>query len=48
MLQCNLKYEENLDEEKFDALIARLRQDAADGKSAHEVVQKSLSYAKVP
>jgi NADH-quinone oxidoreductase subunit E len=28
MLQCNLKYEENLDEEKFDALIARLRQEA--------------------
>jgi NADH-quinone oxidoreductase E subunit len=28
MLQCNLKYEENLDEEKFDALIAGLRQEA--------------------
>jgi NADH-quinone oxidoreductase subunit E len=28
MLQCNLKYEENLDEEKFDALITRLRQEA--------------------
>lgn len=25
MLQVNLKYEENLDEEKFDALITRLR-----------------------
>jgi NADH-quinone oxidoreductase subunit E len=29
MLQVNLKYEEELDEEKFDALIARLRQEAA-------------------
>jgi hypothetical protein len=25
MLQVNLKYEENLDEEKFDTLISRLR-----------------------
>jgi len=25
MLQVNLNYEENLDEEKFDALISRLR-----------------------
>ncbi len=32
MLQVNLKYEENLDEEKFDALITRLRQEAADGQ----------------
>ena len=32
MLQANLKFEENLDEEKFDALIARLRQEAADGQ----------------
>lgn len=31
MLQVNLKYEENLDEEKFDALIARLREEAAAG-----------------
>jgi NADH-quinone oxidoreductase subunit E len=30
MLQVNLKFEENLDEEKFDALITRLRQEAAD------------------
>jgi NADH-quinone oxidoreductase E subunit len=29
MLQVNLKYEENLDEEKFDALIRRLREEAA-------------------
>jgi NADH-quinone oxidoreductase subunit E len=31
MLQVNLKYEENLDEEKFDALITRLREEAAQG-----------------
>lgn len=31
MLQVNLKYEENLDEEKFDALITRLREEAAAG-----------------
>jgi NADH-quinone oxidoreductase E subunit len=33
MLQCNLKYEEDLDEEKFDALIARLREEAASSNS---------------
>jgi NADH-quinone oxidoreductase E subunit len=32
MMQVNLKFEENLDEEKFDALITRLRQEAADGQ----------------
>jgi NADH-quinone oxidoreductase subunit E len=32
MLQVNLKYEENLDEAKFGALINRLRQEAAAGK----------------
>lgn len=45
MLQVNLKYEENLDEEKFDALISRLRQEAADGvPSCHgvEVFKQSL------
>lgn len=46
MLQCNLKFEEHLDEAKFDELISRLRQEAAEGKSAHPVVQKSISYAK--
>jgi NADH-quinone oxidoreductase subunit E len=29
MLQCNLRFEENLDEAKFEALIARLREEAA-------------------
>ena len=32
MLQANLKYEENLDEAKFEALISRLRQEAAEGQ----------------
>jgi NADH-quinone oxidoreductase subunit E len=32
MLQVNLKYEENLDEEKFDALISRLREEAIRGE----------------
>jgi NADH-quinone oxidoreductase subunit E len=31
MMQVNLRYEENLDEEKFDALITRLRNQAAEG-----------------
>lgn len=45
MLQCNLKYEENLDEESFDELIERLRAEAeaADGKPS--VVKKVLDYA---
>lgn len=46
MLQCNLKFEEHLNEEKFDALIRRLREEAEAGKPAHAVVQKSISYAK--
>lgn len=46
MLQCNLKYEEHLNEEKFDALIARLRKAAENGESAHSIVEKSISYAK--
>jgi NADH-quinone oxidoreductase E subunit len=48
MLQCNYRFEENLDEEKFEALIARLREEAAegngDGRSA--VVRKIAAYAK--
>lgn len=46
MLQCNLKYEENLDEEKFEALIAKLRQEANENKSAHGIVKQSISYSK--
>ncbi|MCP5097593.1 MAG: NAD(P)H-dependent oxidoreductase subunit E [Chloroflexi bacterium] len=46
MLQCNLKYHENLDEEKFDALIAFLREKAASGDSTPSVVQKIAAYGK--
>ena len=35
MMQVNLKYEENLDEEKFDALISRLRAEAAQDGGKH-------------
>ncbi|MBK8985399.1 MAG: NAD(P)H-dependent oxidoreductase subunit E [Chloroflexi bacterium] len=41
MLQCNLRFEENLDEAKFAALLARLRQDAKQ----LSVVEKITSYA---
>lgn len=37
MMQVNLKYEENLDEEKFDALITRLRNQADNGDSYYGV-----------
>ena len=43
MLQCNLRFEENLDEAKFDQLLTRLRQDAAEEPS---VVEKIASYAR--
>ena len=39
MLQVNLKYEENLDEEKFDALISRLREEAKNGTPSYHGVQ---------
>jgi NADH-quinone oxidoreductase subunit E len=42
MLQCNLRYEENLTEEKFDALIARLRREAASDTKPATVVDKIL------
>lgn len=43
MLQCNLKFHENLDEAKFEQLIADYRQRAAAGDpNAHEVVDKIL------
>ncbi len=45
MLQANLKYEENLDEEKFDALITRLREEDARGDAAYygvEALKRSL------
>ena len=46
MLQCNLKYVENLDEEKFDALIEQLRAEAASGEELETVAGRILSYAK--
>lgn len=48
MLQCNLKFEENLDEEKFDQLIARLRDEAVNGRTQPTVVEKVAAYAKDP
>jgi NADH-quinone oxidoreductase subunit E len=45
MLQVNLKYEENLDEEKFDALITRLREEAGRGEASNhglEAFKESL------
>lgn len=46
MLQYNLKFAEYLDEEKFDALIAYLREEAASGKEKPSVVEKIAAYAK--
>lgn len=46
MLQCNLKFEENLDEEKFDQLITRLREEAASGERPPTVVERVSAYAK--
>ncbi len=39
MLQVNLRYEENLDEDKIDALIERLRKDDADGVAPYYGVE---------
>ena len=44
MLQCNLKFEENLDEEKFEQLIGRWREEAANSREP-SVVEKIVSYA---
>jgi NADH-quinone oxidoreductase subunit E len=46
MLQCNLKFEENLDEQKFDDLLARLRAEAAAGVKRPSVVERINAYAK--
>ncbi len=45
MLQCNMSFEENLNEEKFDALIGRLRDESASGKPSFSVAEKMASYA---
>jgi NADH-quinone oxidoreductase subunit E len=44
MLQCNLKFYENLDEAKFEALIADLRAKAA-GPAEPSVVERIVRYA---
>ena len=46
MLQCNLKFEEHLDEEKFDQLLARLRAEADGEAKGASVVEKINAYAK--
>jgi NADH-quinone oxidoreductase subunit E len=46
MLQCNLQFEENLDEAKFDALVARCRREAESGEWEPSVVQKIMAYAR--
>jgi NADH-quinone oxidoreductase subunit E len=46
MLQCNLKFEENLDEAKFEELLARLRAEAATDAPPPSVVEKITAYAK--
>ncbi|MCA9924940.1 MAG: NAD(P)H-dependent oxidoreductase subunit E [Anaerolineales bacterium] len=46
MLQCNLKYHENLDEAKFDELIALLREKATYNDGEPSVVEKITAYAK--
>jgi NADH-quinone oxidoreductase E subunit len=46
MLQCNLKFEEHLDEAKFDALLARLRAEAENGTEEPSVVERVSAYAK--
>lgn len=48
MLQCNLRFYENLDEAKFEALIARLREEAAAGEQETPVVRRMLSYVVEP
>jgi hypothetical protein len=44
MLQCNLKFYENLDEAKFEGLIAELRGKAAAGDAEPTVVERIISY----
>lgn len=46
MLQCNLKFEENLDEGKFDQLLARLREEAVSEQKSPSIVEKIVAYAK--
>lgn len=45
MLQYNLKFAENLDEQKFEELINYLREEAASGEEQQSVVEKIAAYA---
>lgn len=46
MLQCNLKFHEDLNEAKFDQLIKQLQDEAASSSPAQTVVEKISAYAK--
>ena len=46
MLQYNLKFAENLDEEKFKNLIAELRGKVESGEDEPSVVQRIAAYTK--
>ncbi len=46
MLQCNLKFYENLDEAKFTALLAELGAKAAAGTREPSVVERIIGYAE--
>lgn len=48
MLQCNLKFYENLDETKFEALISELRAKAAAGDEEPSVVEHIIGYTTAP
>lgn len=43
VLQCNLKFHENLTDEKFDALIAQLRAEAESGQRPASVAERVLA-----
>lgn len=45
MLQCNLRFEENLDEEKFEQLLARMRAETEEDGDHPSVVEKIASFA---
>ena len=45
MLQCNLKFEERLDEEKFEELLARLRAEAESEPEQPAVVERIAAFA---
>ncbi len=46
MLQSNLKFEEHLDEEKFDKLLSRLRAEAAAENPVPSIVEQISAFAK--